>query len=242
MENPQRVDYRRALVAPFEGREWPMTLLWVVLGMAVPLVGPIVVFGYQAMMIERMAREGVGARYPIFELERLAEYLQRGLRMFIVSLLVTVVVTPFAFMVLFGGNIVAAVLMSRQEAASSMLGVVVLCTGVLVFLLLSVLAMALVTPLWIKAALERDLARVFDFGFARDFMRRTGRDAVVAHLFMMVLGLGLMIVGVLACFVGVFPAVGIAMLVQPHLYGQLYLLYLGRGGAGIPLPEPAAAT
>lgn len=236
MQTLQRIDYKRALEAPFEGRGWPMNLLWVVLGMLVPVVGPIVVHGYQATLMERMAREGVLARDPPFEIERLADYLRRGIPMFIVSLVVAFVVTPFAFIALFAGNLVGAVLMSRQEAASSMLGFLVICLGVLFFLLVSMLAMALIAPLWIKAALERDLSRVFDLAFEREFLRRTGREVVVVHLFQLVLGIGLMIAGVLACFVGVFPAVGIAMLVQPHLYGQLYLLYLSRGGAPIALP------
>jgi len=101
--------------------------------------------------------------------------------------------------------------------------------------------MALMTPLLVKAALETDLGRVFDLGFLRDFLRRCGRDALVAHLFQIVLNLGLMLVGILACFVGVFPALGIGMLVQAHLLGQLYLLHLGRGGTAIALGVSPAA-
>jgi hypothetical protein len=236
----QAVDYRRALQAPFEHPQWAMTLLWETIAMMVPLVGPIVAFGYQTTMVEAIAREGLGATMPPFVLERLGDYLVRGIRLFVVSLLVSLVVTPIGLVVMFTANLLGAVLASR-EGALTFLGILLVFAGVAIFFLVLALAMVLVTPLWVKAALESDLGRVFDLAFARDFMRRTGKVTLLAHLVLMVLNIGLMFVGFLACFIGMFPALGIAVLVLAHVFGQLYLIYLGRGGDPIALPAAPPA-
>jgi hypothetical protein len=239
MDSDDRVDYRQAILGPFASAQWALNVLWVMLGMLVPLIGPIVVMGYQGTMVEALARGGVGAAMPDLQLERLAEYLLRGVRIFVVSLVVGVVVTPLGMAIIFVCNIVAAVLMGHR-GASMVLGFLMIATGVALFLLLLALSMVLTTPLWVKAALESDLGRAFDFAFLRDFLRRAGKETLLAHLFLFVLNLGLMLVGFLACMIGMFPAMAIAMLVQAHVQGQLYLLYVRRGGTVIALPPPTA--
>lgn len=224
------LDYRRSLRFLFDDPDWPTTLLFVTLALLVPLVGPIVAFGYQATVIETLAREGRRAAVPRFVFDRLADYLLRGLRMWVVTLLLTLLVTPVAFAIVLVGNLVAAVLFGRQEAAASMLGCAVLALIAVAFTAAMIGAVAMVTPLLVRAAIATDIGAVFDLGFARDFLARAWRETVLAHLFHIVLNLGLFLAGALACLIGVFPALAIGALVQAHLLGQLYLLYLERGG------------
>jgi len=227
------IDYRRALRYQLDDENWVTTLLCVTVAMIVPLVGGIVALGYQGHVIEALARGGAGAPPPRFDFDQLVDYLLRGLRMFVVSLVVMLVLLPVLWI---GSVIMLAVVLGTTHAIGpqSTTGIVVGCglTGlfVLLYLVVGLAAAVVMTPSIVRAALDRDFGNIFDLAFARDFLARTGRDGWWVHLFIIVLSIGLFIVGLLALIIGVFPAMGFTVLVQGHLYGQLYLLYLRRGG------------
>jgi hypothetical protein len=237
-----RIEHGRALSYIFAREGWPMTLLFVTLATLVPLVGPVVVSGYQSVIAGHVARQG-DRDWPLFDFERLAEYLVRGIRVFVVSLLAGLVIMPVALLVVWLTAIVSAIIAAAGQEAGTL---VVIVTGALMlvslvlFVTLIFGAMALVTPLWLQAGLNPDFAGAFDFAFLRDFLGRVGREVLIAHLVLVGIHLGLLLAGVLACFVGVFPAIGLMMLVQANLYGQLYALYLERGGRAIPESAPPA--
>jgi hypothetical protein len=224
------LDYRRSLTFLFDDPDWPTTLLLVTLALLVPLVGPIVALGYQATVIEALARDGVGAAAPRFVLDRLADYLLRGLRIWVVTLVLTLLVVPVAFAIVLAGNLFAAVLFGQENATANVLGCLVVAVIAVLFTAAMVGAVALVTPLLVRAAIASDIGAVFDLDFLRDFLARTWRETLVAHLFHVVLNVGLFVAGALACLIGVFPALAIGTIVQAHLLGQLYLLHLERGG------------
>jgi hypothetical protein len=232
------IDYGRAWRYQLDDESWIVTLLWMTLAMIVPVVGGVVALGYQGAVIEGLAREGVGARAPRFELERLVDYLLRGLRMFVVSLLVSLILLPLIWI---GSVVMLAVVlgvthaMGPQETASIMVGCALMAFFGVLAVALGVAASVVMTPPIVRAALDRDFGGIFDMVWARDFLRRTGREGWKVHLFVIAINIGLFVVGLLALFIGVFPALAFGLLVQAHLYGQLYLLYLRRGGAPVPL-------
>jgi hypothetical protein len=238
MHDEGRIDYGRAWRYQLDEVNWVVTLLWMTVALIVPLVGGIVALGYQGTVIEALAREGAGARAPRFDLEKLVDYLLRGLRMFVVSLLVSLILLPVIWL---GSVVVLAVVLGTVHAIGpqSTAGVVAGCSLTAVFgllaLALGVAVSVVMTPSIVRAALDRDFGGIFDLGWARDFLRRTGREEWNVHLFVIAINIGLFVVGLLALVIGVFPALAFGLLVQAHLYGQLYLLYLRRGGAPIPL-------
>jgi hypothetical protein len=236
------MQHRRALSYVFERQDWATSLLLLTVALLVPLVGPVVAFGYQAALVEHLARSG-DRNWPPFDLSRLADYLQRGLRVFVVSLLVSVVVTPLAMVVLFAGNLTALLLYDRESPLAIVFVGIVVVVEAVAFLAVVYGGMALATPLWLRAALDPDLAGAFDAGFVRDFLGRVWKPLLLSHAFMLAVSSLLFLAGVLACFVGVFPAMALLLLVQAHVYAQLYRLHLERGGrpAGGATggPEPA---
>jgi hypothetical protein len=244
-----RIDHGRAVSYVGAQADWPRTLLFVTLALLVPLVGPIVVSGYQACIAEHVAGRDVARRedgdWPPFDFDRLADYLLRGIRVFVVSLLAGVVVVPVAIGVVWL-TVLVSVILGVGAGEHTTLATFVSCaiTGIggVLFAALVFGAMALITPLWLQAGINPDLAGAFDIAFLRDFLRRAGREVLVAHLVMVGIHLGLFLAGALACLVGVFPALGLMMLVQAHLYGQLYALYLERGGRPIPTTRPVSAA
>jgi hypothetical protein len=54
-------------------------------------------------------------------------------------------------------------------------------------------------------------------------------------LFLMASGTVIVTLGLLACCIGVIPAGVIVMMASAHLVGQLYAIFLARGGEPIPL-------
>ena len=236
------IDYRRALQYQLDDESWITTLLFMAVAIIVPLVGGIVAFGYQATVIEALARSGAGAAPPRFDLERLVDYLLRGLRMFVVSLIVTVIMLPIVWLgsvVLLAGVLGTSHAMGPSEAATTMVGCVMTGVFTLLVLVIGLGIQVVITPLLLRAAMDKDFGAIFDLAWARDFLSRTGMDSVKVHLFVIVISLGFFLLGVIACVIGIFPAFAFVMLVQAHLYGQLYLLYLRRGGRRVELAPVA---
>ena len=117
--------------------------------------------------------------------------------------------------------------------------------GVLLVLVLAIMAVLL--PLYLRAALHPDLAAAFSISFVRDFLRRMWRECLLYYLVLMVAGTVLGIGGLLALVVGVIVVAGYMHLVQAHLLAQLADLYESRGGQSVagmtsemPTPPPLA--
>jgi hypothetical protein len=233
------IDHRLAVRTAFSGDDWPQRLLIVTLGMLVPLVGPIAVNGYQTAIAQEIpSRRDV---LPPLDLQRLTDYLLRGLKVFLVSMAVGLLLVPVAMVVLFGSSLAAAMVgaLLQESSLAGVAALAVSLVGGLVFTAVIYLGMALATPFWLQAGLNSDFGGVLDFDFVRDFLRRVGRQVIVSHLVLLLISLAAFVAGVLACVVGVFPAIALVMLVQAHVYGQLYALYLERGGR--PIPAASAA-
>ena len=92
-------------------------------------------------------------------------------------------------------------------------------------------------PLYLRAGLSGDFSTAFSMEFFRDFMKRVGKEVVLAELFLVATGTFVTIGGLLLCYIGVFPAVVLLTYASHHLEYQLYELYLERGGAPVPRKE-----
>jgi hypothetical protein len=102
---------------------------------------------------------------------------------------------------------------------------------------MSVLMTLVVTPLTIRAGLTQDFRASFDVAWIKDFIRRMWIETLLTQLFLMAVGILSASLGLLACLVGILPAIAFVSLVQGHLFLQLYQLYLTRGGEPIQLKK-----
>jgi len=101
----------------------------------------------------------------------------------------------------------------------------------------------LIAPFVLRAGLAQDFGAAFDMGWAKDFLKRTWMDTLLANLFWTLSYLVLIGVGILMLCVGTLVTIPIAMLAATHLTFQLYAVYLSRGGIPIPLkPESPPAV
>ncbi|MEX2286328.1 MAG: DUF4013 domain-containing protein [Planctomycetaceae bacterium] len=202
----------------------------------IPIVPQLVLMGYQFEIIEALHRRP-NQMYPDFDLNRLADYLTRGMWPFLVTFVASFVLIPVGFVLMFGfmaifGSVMAA-------GASTTVTVLIGALLVIVLIALSVLAGIVSVPMSLRAGLAQDFAAGFDFEFIKSFVSRVGLELLLTWLFLIASGFILTIVGFLACFIGAFVSVALWMLAQGHLMYQLYELYLSRGGAPIPLKTDA---
>ena len=237
--------YLRSVSWVFEQKDWPVTLLCLAVASVVPMVGQVVANGYQAAVTVELGRGGSREQMQPFDLNALTDYLLKGLRLFLVGLVAGVLLLPLVFIGIAGLGLVAA--FAGASAAGSgadpgplLAGVMV--TGGLLIAAVAVGISSLVAPLWLRAAHLEDLAAAYDFEFCKDFWRRAGWAALACQFGMAGIAIALSVVGMLCCFVGIFPAIALIFLAHAHLNAQLYRLYLERGGTSIVAASPAALS
>lgn len=154
----------------------------------------------------------------------------------LVALVVGVCLVPAIYIVLIIGVFaIAAIVAAAGEDVGPVIGFVLVILGFLCFMALVFAMNVFIQPMLLRAALTQQFGQAFQFGFVRDFVRRVGKEMFLALLFQMVVGMLLTLLGMVACFVGVYPAIIVMMLMQAHLQFQVYELYRARGGEAIPL-------
>ena len=227
--------YMEAYNYIFAHPEWTTNVLLSSVCSLIPVIGNIVLLGYQYEIVEAMHRFP-GQLYPKFDFGRFSQYLMRGVWPFLVNLIVSVLLQVpiqcgnFTLM----GLSAAAGQGGDNDAAGIAIGV-----GFLVFMLfvivLSIAVGLAMFPMLLRAGLSQDFGQAFKFAWIKDFLAKMWVELLLTILFLMATGTLVAMLGMLACCIGLIPAAVIIMMASAHLVGQLYMLYLSRGGEPIPL-------
>jgi len=237
----EKIDYLRMYKYVFENPNWVMNIVLGAVCAIIPVIGPLVMIGYQFEVVSSLLATQ-GLRYPDFNFNRFVDYLVRGLWPFLVQLVASLVLTPVILIIvlvpimILGGIAGAA----GEKGAGGVFAVGLPLLILIDFPLLVLVSLILVPPL-IRAGLARDFAEGFNFNWAIDFLKKTWLESFLALLFIAVSAGLLAILGVLACYIGTFVVMPLIFLAQAHMYYQLYLLYLSRGGSPVVEKVPAYA-
>ena len=234
------LEYSRTVSYIFENPNWLMNADWsfvcqLVAGL-IPIVPQMVLMGYQFEVIDSLL-ESRGTRYPDFTLNRIGDYLVRGVWPFLAMFVMAIAwgAMFFFFALVSGGCIVGAASAVGKDA-----GPVVATVGVLfavvIGLLLFALLILLVTPAALRGGLTQDFAAAFDFGWISDFIRKMWVEVLLSTLFLIVVGIAAV---VLTCGLGWFVVTPLVPFVQAHFWYQFYVLYLARGGSLVPVKKAA---
>lgn len=199
-------------------------VLFTSLCVLIPIVGPIILLGYRSEMAEDLERDPDLEAHPNFDFNRFADYLSRGVWPFVAQLVITVLLMAgYGFAVVVGFGLGAL-------TNEPIVGIII---GGFIYVLVSFLGMLLMWPL----ELYTQLRAKFEFGksiaFTSRFLRTVGGQSVIALIVHMAISFVLIFVGMLACFVGVYPAAVISAMAQQHYMAQLYRIYLDEGGEPI---------
>lgn len=214
-------------------QKWGMNTLLGAVAILIPIIGPIVLGGWHITVFWAQGDEDDPVKFPPFDFQYFGKYLERGLWPFLVNLaasfamvlLVMCLMIPFVLYISIAGP--------GEDGPSLALGVLVAVMMILQFGLMF-LYQFIVTPLMIAATITQDFKSAFRMKFLMDFTSLVWKEQIVSLCFLFGLGLCLMIVTVITCYVGMFFAAPVTFFSWYHLQKQIYQLYLSRGGEPIP--------
>ena len=229
------MQYIDAYTYYFDNENWVLNLLLTTVCQLIPVVGPIVMLGYEYELIVAKHRR-TAETYPDFDFGRFTDYLTRGIWPFLVQMILWMALVP-VIMVVFLFIAVPAGLLAQGPQAQPMMPLLMFPAMFLVMIVLQIVSVLVITPLALRAGLMQNFGQAFDMAFVKDFIHRMWWETIVASLFLVITGWILMMLGMLACFIGMYPAITLVQLAHTHLIWQLYELYLDRGGMPIPLVE-----
>lgn len=234
-----RVNHSQALNFVFESPSWIQNILLLTLCVFIPIVGPIVVYGYQFEMIEYLHRSR-GSRYPDFTFNRFSEYLSRGLWVFLVALIINLVAIPLIWGIMFGGIVVIGLVAGTVGPDAAGMSMILTVPFFVVAMVTAWVFMAIImAPMLLGAGLAQDFGQGFNMSFISEFISNTWKQIIVSTLVVVMVSFATTLVGALAVCIGMYFAMSYMMMVMAHLGWQMYELHLSKGGARIPL-KPVA--
>jgi hypothetical protein len=231
----------------FASPNWTMNVVWATLAalstQVIPVVGQFVLIGYLFEVIDhfhyyhhRADAEGEANHYPDFNANRIMDYLMRGVWPGLASIVVMLPVALLAGALWFVG-VIGTVLLSEKGGGGAAAGLIILLV-VLFLIAIIFVGNVVAIPFYLRAGLSRDFVTAFSLSFARDFLSRVGWESVLAQLFMLITSTACMLLGMLACFVGIYPAMAIVFMASHYIDYELYELYLERGGTPVEIKQP----
>jgi hypothetical protein len=233
----ERIRYPAAFGFVLSSPNWGKNLLLGSVCSFIPVVGPIVFFGYEYEIIEALHR-GRRTGYPDFDFNRFMNYLTRGVWPWLIMLIVQMLIQPpiivFTYAAMFG--VIGALLTQTPEGAVAAAVIVpVFVLGVFTF---SLLLGVVLTPVILRAGLAQDFVKAFDVRWLKQFLALVWIELLLMNLFVAVASIPVLLIGLATCWIGLFPAAVVVGIASCHLVWQLYELFLTRGGEPIPLKEP----
>ena len=233
-ERPIKMQYWRSYSYIFEREDWMANLLLCSVCFLIPVIGPLIMLGYQFKVIEDLHKHP-GQKMPKFDFGQFSELLSRGIHPFVVNLILSLVLTPLFLILWFLPVLLAG--MFENEAILILGGFV----SFILILVVSVMSSLITGPFMLRAGLSQSFGETFNFGWILHFMRMVWIEEIVSTLFLMFSSMLLVLVGFMFCFVGMYPAIALCALAHAHMTYQQYEIFLASGGEPIPLKSPPAA-
>lgn len=205
----------------------------------IPIVGPIVVFGW--LITGFWARQDENFEtFPDFDFSHFGKYLERGVWPFLVAFVVgvglSIVLVPLVWILMIPAMLISGGLPPGGDPnLGGCLGVMITMVMMLVWAVAIVAMMLVLVPLKIRASLTQDFAKSFDVAFVKQFVALTWKELVLSSLFIVAASIVLSLLGMLVFCVGVYFAAVVIYFSWTHLNKQLYQLYLSRGGEPVPM-------
>ena len=190
----------------------------------IPIVGQIVLMGYQAEVAEDLEKDPDISDHANFNFNHFSRYLGRGVWVFLIQIILFAVIMLMA-MISIGIGLLIYMLLPPDIGLFVGIGV-----GFLLYIILATMVTMFTWPM----TLHVQLSKGFHFGsalrFSTSFIKKLSGQLLVSLLAHMVITSILMIAGLLVFCIGVFPAATISLMAQEHFMIQLYRIYLNEGG------------
>lgn len=229
------VSAMEAIKFAFSTSDWTMNLLLGLVFMMIPIVGPLALQGWHAEIHQRLVRRHPQP-IPKLDFSDFMHYLERGIGPFVVNLalMVPLFIVFYIFMFIVGFASVGIGRATNEPVLVIVVATVASLGAAAMIFLFSVLVNAAMTRVELTEAIGPSLSPgpMFSYG------KRIWSKFFVATLAYGFLAMGLLMVGLLLCFVGMYPATVAVQLGSLHLRWQLYEYQLAQGGETITLKAP----
>jgi hypothetical protein len=223
--------YMESITDFMKSPKWMMNLLLAAICCFIPFVGPMVVLGWLITGFWCRKDESP-ATFPDFDFGNFVAWLQRGLWPFLVAIVASIAVYLVFFIPIVVLTLVVGGGSNHDGGLFAALGGLVLMGLELVMFLAMIFVLK---PLMLKATLEQDFVKAFDFAFVKQFATLVWKEILISAIFLFAAGMVLSFAGLIALCVGVVLVPPILYYANSHIDKQLYKLYLSRGGSPITL-------
>ncbi len=235
-------------VAPFtmifKQRHMATSLLIGTVLIFIPIIGHIVLNGWVVRVHRAVMAE---EEMPELSFKHFSEDLRLGLGPFVVQMIMgfVILLVLLPLFVLPGVLGVIAIPAMAESGLSETEAVTVFVAGVLLFVLLALVILYLLVMATHAALITAELAdNVSDAmtglrpSAIRSFFKLAKRELFFASVGLALGSSVLMLLGMLALTLGIYPATVVMFAAGGHYRAQVYAVYLERGGAEIPFWRP----
>jgi hypothetical protein len=222
------LDFGRMIKSPFQSPNWLVNLFWmfIVEILALFVVGNIVYLGYAGEVA--IARSGGRTRnWPDFQLDRLTEYLLRGLWPFLWQMIGFAALSIVVGVPISIGAVATAALADGGPPFFAILSGVT--TGAIGFLAM-IAASYILFAVTLKSLLANDFMAGMDLVFVKSFCVNMVFTMLLAVLYFVIISTVATLLGALLCFVGLFLVSPILRLITCDFLAQIHDIHLSRGG------------
>ena len=219
----------------FRSNELKNNLLFGSVLLVIPIAGPLCFAGWMCETHQRLLRRHPDP-LPKFDFGDFGHYLTRGVAGFLVGLLFMFPALLVSYGIGAAGGFGAVALMATTE---EVLFVIALIAGLAVFgFLFWTFMLVLLYAAQTRAELTEDFGASFKLGEIWSYASKTWGKVLVKSITFGFLSFGIMLIGMLACYIGLYPALVVIQIASMHLRQQIYQHYLAGGGTPIPLKAP----
>jgi hypothetical protein len=230
--------YLASITDFFKSPKWGTNLLLGAVTGLIPVIGPLVLNGWLITVFWARGDDDAPERMPTFDFQCFTKYLERGLWPFLVNLVaglaMSVVLVPLMFLPLLLSGVLTAGQV-RFEHAEGLVAVFLVGTLAMIYVGFALIGTLVLVPLTLRATLTQAFGAAFDPGFVREFIGLVWKELLLCAVFMVGVGIAMMIVAVITCYIGLFPAIPVVSFAWQHLLKQVYQCYRSRGGTSVPL-------
>lgn len=230
------MNYNASVTDFFKCPAWKNNLLLGAVAIFIPLVGPLVLFGWHITCLWARGNKEDPAGFPPFDFNFFSKYLERGLWPFLVNLVASLVLVP-VILILQIPVFLLFIIPQTHSGHNEHTGLLIAAMALffLVYMVVIVLFNFITTPLLLRSIITQDFKAAFNLGFVKAFISLTWKEILGVMVFMLGLSLCMMVITIITCYIGMFFATPVVMFSWHHLQKQLYQLYLSRGGEAVPL-------
>ena len=233
------MEYLRGYRVVFDDPEWMSKVgvagLLFLSSMCVPLLGQLVVLGWEIEAMRRDVRGESGLPPLPLSFDAFKPYLELGVRQFIVQLAYSVpmIMAFMPIMVCLQFGVFASIRQGGGPESGMLVVGAMLCSFPLFFAAtIAVQVFAIYAS--IRVGLTGDLSKGFEFGAIFAGVKRIGTELAIGALSIGVMGFVFYLLGIFACFIGVMFTLQVVYAASGILRADLARLDAERGGPPLP--------